>query len=482
MSEGKDLSYEEAVRKILEAENLSINKKAIDKLEALEDEKLWKLTYSKLIDFIKEGSLEKVYEIEDIKALFKDEKKTDNKEKAEDEKVTLEDLHKKYNDLLYIEDMKRIDVVLATALSKKLEGVPLWLILVGPSGDMKSVQLNALDGFYSEYLHKITSKTLVNGYKDKKEHPDLAPKLDNKLVIIRDMASLLKLPAAEKAEVWGQLRDLYDGFAGTASGEGMNKKYKDLKVTLLAGSTPAIDAQILVHQDLGTRELIYRTKGNNNKKKVMDKCIENEEYEEKIKNELNEVTTEFLFNCDIKRKEVSEEALDKIKEIAIYTTFMRASAEFDNYKNTLRNDVYPEEPTRITKQLKRLYICLKSLDENYTDERAFEILWDVAKSSAFPLRVKLFEHLLNNPKREFSTSNLANTLKIGKGTVQREVQVMWNMGIVTLREEQTQRAGLTYDYWKINQEHEFIKKLQQDLKNTKKQQDSTGGTKIEFVK
>lgn len=473
---GKEDSWKKTIEETLKLENISINKKAFEKLEAYDDEKLWKLCYDKILKFVESEQKEEVVSIKDIKAILKQEKR-----KRDEDPICLEKVHKIYSNLLYIEDMKRIDVVLAVALSRKLEGVPLWLILVGPSGDMKSVQLNALDGYNTEYLHKITGRTLVNGYKDKNEHPDLAPKLDDKLVIIRDMASLLKLPPSEKAEVWGQLRDLYDGFAGTASGEGTNVKYKNLKVTLLAGSTPAIDAQILVHQDLGTRELIYRTKGNNNKKKVMDKCIENEEYEDKIKRELNEVTTKFLDSIEITRQDISQEALEKVKEIAIYTTFMRASAEFDNYKNTLRNDVYPEEPTRITKQLKRLYICLKNLDENYEDERAFEILWDVAKSSAFPLRVKLFEHLFNNSDREFSTSNLATSLKIGKSTVQREVQVMWNLGLVTLREEQTQRPGLTYDYWKINKEHSFIQKLQQDKENLKKEGKEVSTTKIEKI-
>jgi DNA-binding transcriptional ArsR family regulator len=373
-------------------------------------------------------------------------------------RIKLVDLHEEYKNLLYIEDTKRIDIVLAAALSNKLEGIPIWLIVVGASGDMKSVQLNALENGDTHYLHKITSRTLVNGYKDKDEHPDLAPRLDGKIVVIRDLAPLLKLPPMEKGEVWGQLRDLYDGFAGAASGQGMDIKYKDLKITLIAGSTPAIDGQILIHQDLGTRELIYRTKGNKNKKKAMNKCMENEETEKSITKQLRKITTTFLRQTKIKREYIPEKILEELRKIALFTSYMRSSAEFDQYSNELRNLVYPEEPTRIVKQLKRLFICLTSLAEDYSPQRALEILWEVAKSSSFPLRIKIF-NFLSKQEIELSTSKIAEALKIGKSTTKRELSVFWNLGIVCCRKESTTYPDKFIDYWKINKESPFVKQV-----------------------
>jgi len=373
--------------------------------------------------------------------------------------ITLQEIHSLYKNLLYIEDTKRIDVVLAVALSKKLSGIPLWLILVGPSGDMKSVQLNSFRSEDTYVLHNMTSKTLVNGHKDKRKHPDLAPRLDKCLVIIPDMAQILKLPPIEKGELWGQLRDLYDGLAGKASGDGCDVKYSGLKVTLLAGSTPSIDGQILVHQDLGTRELIYRTSGNKNKEKVVQKCFENEEMEKEIAEQLKNMTTDFVESRDIKRQDISKDILEEIKDISIYVTFMRATAEFDNYSNELRNIVYPEEPTRIAKQLKRLYICLKSLDDNYSDLDAFKILWHIARSSAFPIRINIFDYLIKNNDKEFSTSQLSDKLMIGKSTAKRECLCMENMGILTCRRIETSYPDKFYDYWKINMDkvNSFIK-------------------------
>ena len=135
-------------------------------------------------------------------------------------KVSLKDVHEVYKKYLHIEDTKRLDVVLAVALSVKNKGIPIWLILVGPSGDMKSVQLNAIMAWDRAFvLHGLTSKTLVNGSKNKKKAPDLAPKLNNKLVVIQDMAQILEMHPQQKAELWGQLRDLFDGYAGKCSGQ-----------------------------------------------------------------------------------------------------------------------------------------------------------------------------------------------------------------------------------------------------------------------
>ena len=377
-------------------------------------------------------------------------------------KKPLQEIHSFYNDNFHIEDFDRIDIVLAVALSRKLEGIPIWLILVGASGDMKSVQLNSLDNDTSYVIHNLTSKTLVNGYKDKDKFPDLAPELNDKVLIIPDMAQILKLPPNEKAELWGQLRDLYDGLAGKVSGMGSRSRYKDLKVTLLAGSTPSIDGQILVHQDLGTRELIYRTQGNKHKKKSMQKCFDNEDKERTISDKLKEMTNEFLEETKIVRTPLTEDNYKELMQISTYITFMRATAEVDSYTSELRNDVYPEEPTRIAKQMKRLFVCLKSLDEDYSDEKAFRILWHTAKSSAFPIRVKIFEKLLTG--QEFSTSSLSEALHIGKKTAQRELAVLWNMNLIKCRREiiNSMYPDRTYDYWIINKDHEFIINIEKD--------------------
>jgi len=382
------------------------------------------------------------------------------------EKTTLEMVHEVYKKWLYIEDLGRVDVLLAVALSRTQKGVPLWLFLVGASGDMKSEQINALTNpDHTFQLNQLTSKTLVSGNPLVK---DLAPELNGKLILTNDMAAMLELRSEEKAEIWAQLRDLYDGIAGKCSGTGKISRYTDIFVTWIAGSTPHIDHQILIHQTLGTRELIYRTKEKEEILKLMQRIMENSEKLEMMRAELKYITGTFLRNKEYKDREINEQVMEKLFKWSEYVCYMRAMAESDAFSGELLRDVTPEMPTRILQQLTRLYKSLMSLEDNYTDERALKIIEHVAKSSIFPIRVKVLDYLIKNPY-EHTLSNVAKYLKIGKKTTYRELNILWNMNLIFRREEEV-FFGMNKDiktekeiyYFSINSNHPFIQKMIED--------------------
>lgn len=458
--------WEKEVEKICIENKIILAKKPYEEIKGLgvdEYFKLMILPLQKLID----------YDEDLIKINVGPVIITATKEKKKIITGTLEELHAEYKKLLYIEDTKRIDLGLAVALSRKTRSTPIWMIFVGPSGDLKSEQLSALDDNDDDennvfYLSRITSKTLINGFKNKEKFPDLAPNLNNKLLIIKDMAPLLKLHPVEKGEVWAQLRELYDGNIGAASGMGMNVRYEDLFITLLAGSTPAIDGQILIHQDLGTRELIYRTTGSKQKKKLMEKCMDNEGYLDRIRKRLKKITTEFIKNTEIKEKHISKEVKDELMEIAMYISYMRATAEIDSYADELRTDVSVEEPSRIIIQLKRLFVCLMSLKENYAERKALDILWHIAKSSAFQIRKRVLTHLANSG--ELSTSQIARALRTGKGITKRNLGILWNMGLVERRDTETNYPDKFIYNWQINKLNPFMAKYSKYEKKVKKLQ------------
>ena len=348
------------------------------------------------------------------------------------DKTTLNDVYEIYKKWLHIEDLKRIDVILAVALTREIKGTKLWLILVGNSGDWKSVQLNALDdgGLNSRVVKNMTARTLVSGSK---YESDLAPELKDKLMLIPEMASILKLMPMDKAQVWAQLRDLYDGEAGKDSGMGKRARYTNLNITFIGGSTPAIDSQILIHQDLGSRELIWRTSENDNMDDGLtsEKCWDNEEHEEEMIYELRKVTQDFLrdnkYNKDI---EISQDVKYKLIKKCNFLRIMRSPAEVDSYTGELLNPAHPEKPTRILKQFKRMYVALKSLSNDYDDEKALGVINHIIISSSFQNRCNVFKLLMENNNKIYSISKISEELKLGKKTIFKELNVLWNMGYV----------------------------------------------------
>jgi hypothetical protein len=188
--------------------------------------------------------------------------------------ITLGSIKAAIKDFLYIEDDRFLDVNLAVALSRKQDRCKLWLFNIGRSGDGKSEFMKLMETKDAVLIQEISSNTLINGKHDKKRYPDLAPRLKDKLVVIPEMATMLNLHQEERRKVWAQFRCLYDGKMARHSGDNMEAYYDNLNVTLIACSTPAIDNHILHNQDLGTRELIYRTE-DKDEQKLMERVYNN---------------------------------------------------------------------------------------------------------------------------------------------------------------------------------------------------------------
>ena len=381
--------------------------------------------------------------------------------------VRLSDVYKTYDKWLCIKDRGRIDVVLAAALTRRLTGTPIWLFLVGPSGDGKSEQLMALnEPENTVIIHEITPSTLVSGMSTDKQNLDLAPKLKDKVVLIPDMAALLNMHPNDKLKLWGQLRELYDGRAGKTTGIS-DAKYSGIRVTLLACSTPSIDAQTTIFNSLGTRELHFRTYEGDHEK-VMQKVLENEKAEEQMREELQEVTQSFLRYTLIKDMEWPENVKNCVIGLIDYLRYMRAGADKDSGTGELRADVHPEQPTRVLKQMRRLYVALKSLDDGYTDEQAVNVLHHIVVSSINPNRRRVLE-CFEDEGDKISQYIVANRCKIGVKTAYGELGVLWNMGLLNKQiEENVDRPWQHTEYWFLSQKGKEIRgKIIPSLNNSK---------------
>ena len=121
----------------------------------------------------------------------------------------------------------------------------------------------------------------------------------------------------------------------------------------------------------------------------------------------------------------------------------------------------PEAPTRILKQFMRLFKALKSLDESYSDEKALEVLREVRDSSCNIDRVKVLRVLASEPENEFSVSAISQELRLGKSSVNRHLNALWNLKLVN-------RTYFESNYkevikWKFNEKNEVSKTFLMEL-------------------
>lgn len=364
-------------------------------------------------------------------------------EKKELENIEYSDVINAYKKWFYVtpETEEAIDLMLAVAITTKEKGKPIWIILVAPSGANKTGLLTPLENKDTITLSKISPNTFLSGKKYNPEEKDFAYFLSNnpKLFITPDFAQFLKLKSEQKQEIWSQLRDLYDGFIDRKAC-GTDKRVENIKFNWIICSTPAIDSELLIHSELGTRELLFRfneeeaipdSEENND---LMEAVWNNQNKEGQIKKEISAVAVPF-----IKRKEngtmgleVPEKIKEKIMQTAQTITKLRASAESDNYTGELTNFVYPEKPTRILKQLKSIYLGLKKLDENYSDEKAIKIIEKIALSSIHPTRLKIILKVIENT--EMTTTQIQKSLGLGWKTVNTQLSTAWQLKILDYEE------------------------------------------------
>lgn len=197
------------------------------------------------------------------------------------------------NRWLYLEDDTYIDVVLATVIAHGFKGDPLWLMLIGASGSGKSEILRALYGERVYHLSNLTPQTLVSGLKQRKGDPSLLPDINGKVVVVKDLTTLLSENAKDRSKIFGQLRDLYDGFTSKAFGSGVGRRAYGCHVGFIAGVTPAVERFQAMDQALGERFLNCRLEPTDADRQV-ERAMENADRQEDMRSELKHTMHEFL--------------------------------------------------------------------------------------------------------------------------------------------------------------------------------------------
>lgn len=385
--------------------------------------------------------------------------------------VTLEDIYEKHKEWLYITDTKVIDLKLAMEICRQIHlnegGKPLWMILVAPSGSAKTELLETMLKGIPKRTHNLTnmtSKTLVSGMEGAE---DLAPKLNQKLVIVPDASRFTSMRPDEKKIIFSQFRDLYDGFAGKRTGGTKSEAfYPDLKVTMLWGAVPKIEREIVLSGQLGTRFVMYFHNPPDSDE-AMDMMLKrmSKGKIEKFKRETGEL--ERILCDQIKKKEPwnkidLETVSSELKRVATRLAYMRATADIDWRTGTTVSITDKEEPTRIFGQFMMLYRGLMSLDPNYSHDRAMEIIKRVADSSGERLRAEILDVIKRHYEKQYetviTTSEIAEKCRVGDNTVRRHCYILWRLEVLAriMEEKDSGRGRIPVEAWALGKEADKI--------------------------
>lgn len=356
-----------------------------------------------------------------------------------------EAMYERLRKWLYLPDTNRVDLILSVYISTFDEGKPLWVFIVGGSGDCKSELLNTLDGRPNvRKVDQLSANTLASGKTRHKKNDngeskeyavkDLGGELEGKktLLMFTDLACLTSLNKDEKKKIWSQFRTLYDGEIFKDTGSGVQKKYTDCHVNIVAAVTSAIKDEYAVHQQLGTRELLYDTEPDpRDNKEKMNWSLKHSGKEREMKQDLKSAVDGFLLDKKYNPSlEMPQHILNYLYLQCEQLRILRATGKVDWRTGEADGDYEAEVTTRLIQQLSKLYRALHSLDPEYPDENFFAIVERIVRSSSDPIRYKLYHFFPQSLGQSFTAYDLHLLFKNSRMAISAQCEALWNLGLI----------------------------------------------------
>lgn len=254
---------------------------------------------------------------------------------------TIEDVHAAFHRWLLLNNTDTVDVILAIVLSERLKGDPVWMFVVGSAGSAKTAMLSAVQDF--ERIHStssITPHTLVSGASGPGgADPSLIPRIDGKVLVIKDFTVILGMHDIDKEEIFDILRDAFDGTCAKEFGNGIIRRYTS-HFTVLAAVTPKIYSFSASHAALGERFLKWTTGDNlnhENESAIIGRAIDNSQHAEEMNNEIRTVTTAFLEDRWERAVDpvITPEMRDRIIHLARFAARLRGSVPREQYNQEI---------------------------------------------------------------------------------------------------------------------------------------------------
>lgn len=220
----------------------------------------------------------------------------------------LDELYNKMNKYYGYTDKELLPIILASALSVKLPGEPVWIFLVGPPASGKTEILRAIFGESNivEFVSTLTPAAMVSG--NQKQDTSLFNKIKDKCLIIKDFTTILEIRSIHKSEVLSMLRECYDGFVSKSFTWGTRSMVGTF--SLISGVTNSIEASRDEMASLGERFLHLKW---------------------------NSLTGSIHNNIDLVRKDISNTSTPLIASLCDAITHVNMSAIPQECKNMIKN-------------------------------------------------------------------------------------------------------------------------------------------------
>lgn len=364
----------------------------------------------------------------------KEEKEEEKQERLlntlDGEFIPAEEIREAYKKWLYLEEDTNIDLVYATLIANRLPSDPIWLFLIAPPGGAKTELILSVSSAPLTYTTtQLTPHSLVSGMPStgRMGDPSLIPKLNNKVLLIKDFTTIMEMPALNRDEVFGILRDAYDGKTEKNFGNGIVRKYES-KFGIIAGVTPAIDKFSDTHSSLGERFLKFRSRIPDNycnNTDIILKAVDNVYSGNNMRAELQSIGQQALSFDYINKMDIpyiNDDFKDDIILLAQCVSILRASVPRERWTNDIIYKPVPEVATRIAKQFIKMLLGLCYFRNKKAGIAEYEIISRMAKDSVSSRTVSILREMAKSKDVPVSTKKISLKTSLPENTVKRVLQ------------------------------------------------------------
>jgi hypothetical protein len=307
---------------------------------------------------------------------------------------TLDDVHKAFRKWLGEEyDLDAIDAVCAAAATERLDGDPLWLLLVGGPGGAKTETVQSLVGAGALSVSTIASEgALLSGTSRRERAVGATGGLlrqigDRGLMVIKDFTTILSQVRETRGMVLAAIREIYDGRwtrnVGTDGGKTLNWSGR---LVIVGAVTTAWDQAHAVVATMGDRFVLLRLNSTVGRVAAGQQAMRNVGHEVEMRNELRESVGGLVCNARTEGAEITNDEHDRLLKAANIVTVARTAVE-RNYNGDVIDAHEPEMPTRYAKQLTQM--MRGALAIGTTRDEAMRLALRCARDSIPPLRLAI---------------------------------------------------------------------------------------------
>lgn len=338
---------------------------------------------------------------------------------------------------LHLPDPSALYVALATVAVNRVDGDPLWTLLVGPPGGGKTEVLSSVAGQPDVFpTATLTEAALLSG-TPKRERAQAAKGgllreigAGPAVLLCKDFGSVLSMNRDARNSVLAALREVYDGswtrHLGTDGGRTLSWEGK---VGLLGGVTPAVDSHHAVMGALGERFMLYRLPDVDPDAQAQ-RALEHIGHERQMRNELACAATEVLSSVDptVLAAPPSRDLRDELVALATLAVRARSAVERDPYSRDVVLIPQSEAPARFALVLLRLWNGLQAIGVTEPDTRA--IVGKAALDSMPQVRRKVLDALIGCV-HEVATGDIAATIGYPTTTTRRACEDLAGHGVLS---------------------------------------------------